>query len=291
MTLSSGVISRGIILTHRPYIIAEIGSNCFKYDNLKDNLKCALEQIDGAKWAGADAVKFQYFTASELWGPGYDNETFAILQNKYAMPKAWLPVLSQFAEKKGLEFLCSAFSVKGFEDVEPWVAAHKVASPELCAPGIHMAMESKRKPVIYSLGCTYVEKFSIMVNKKDTVLECISDYPADPTHYDLIATKDFAHYHNCKWGISDHTKFTWLCVYARSLGASVFEKHVNFVPNMTMTPDSGVSPTGAKFKEWALAIRDQPIVNRHKIKDGPIKLYSRRRRNGGWHRPLPEDGP
>lgn len=278
--------------TCKPYIIAEIGSNCFKYDTNLLNLQCALNQIECAKDAGASAVKFQYFSSMELWGPGCHDQTFAMIQDKYSMPKDWLPVLSEHAIHQQIDFLCSAFSVKGIEEVDPYVQIHKVASPEVCSADIRMAMRRQIKPVIWSMGCHYLDQSTTTgINPDDTVLECVSEYPADPTHYDLNKTREFAHFNSCKWGVSDHTKQNWLAVYARSIGATVFEKHVDFVPDGRETPDSGVSINGRKFKEWALAIRDQPVINHTRIKDGPIERYARRRRNGGWFRPWPDEGP
>ena len=62
MTSNFRIGNRIIGESSDPYIIAEVGINH------NGNLKTALEMIDVAKSAGADAVKFQTFKADEFCG-------------------------------------------------------------------------------------------------------------------------------------------------------------------------------------------------------------------------------
>lgn len=274
-----------------PYIVAEIGSNCFKYNCPVSNLECAINQIEAAHSSGADAVKFQLFTSAEIWGPGCEEKSFAQVQDKYALPREWLSDLSTKCLKHGIDFLCSAFSIKGFRAVSPFVKMHKLASPEMRADDIRLHLAAQRKPVIYSLGCPPVGGLTLStfnVGANDIMLECVSDYPADPCHYDLIQTRHLADMVRCRWGISDHTETRWLAVYARSLGASVFEKHVDFLPDGSVTPDTNVSCTQGEFRRYVSEIRNQKIVDHDRLKKGPAGRFGRRRRSGGWFRPWPE---
>jgi sialic acid synthase SpsE len=271
-----------------PYIIAEVGSNCFKYPSLSQNLTCAKEQIEGAKRAGADAVKFQMFTARELWGPSAVRKTFSKVQDQYAVPEGWLAELRLHCRRQKIDFLCSAFSPDGFRKVDLYVKYHKVASPEVPDPEIAETVEELRKPVIWSLGCTTPESIA----GEDVLLECVSAYPADPLHYDLYATMSLASGYDCRWGISDHTKGAMLARLARSLGASVFEKHVDFsVYGGRTTPDSQVSITGEAFRMYVNDIRTQEVVNHDEHKSLAMRLYGRRETKDGWFRPWPEGAP
>jgi sialic acid synthase SpsE len=278
------------------FIIAEIGSNCFKYNNEDQNFRCALRQIELAKKAGADAVKFQLFTAQELWGPSCKGETFAILQNKFAMPRKWLPRLQAACQINKIEFLCSAFSVDGYNAVTPHVRQNKVASPEFLAEDIMKHLLSLYKPVIISLGCRPSKPFDswrFIPRGTDTILECVSDYPADPLHYDLNFAKEIAAKTGCQWGVSDHTRGSNLAKLARSLGATVFEKHVDFiVSGGRETPDSQVSATAPEFIRYVDDIIKQPILNHKKLKEAHALRYGRNN-NGrrGWYRPWPEGAP
>jgi sialic acid synthase SpsE len=275
-----------------PYIIAEIGSNCFKFGNENKNIDEALVQIKHAKTAGADAVKFQFFTAFSLWGPECKGKYFAQVQNKYAMPAAWLPVLKKSCLKNNIDFLCTAFCPAGYKTVDRYVSAHKLASPEITALDIAVFMNKTDKRRIISLGCAGGhEPFDGLYNlrPKDSILECVSDYPANPTHYNLPGVKALARRYRCRWGISDHTKHTWLAVYARSIGASVFEKHVDFTAYGATTPDTDVSVSGVDFQKYVKEIKSQKIIDHKKIKQKHIDLYARIKTKSGWYRPCPQD--
>ena len=276
-----------------PYIIAEIGSNCFKYSSLSQNLDCAKEQIALAKKSGADAVKFQFFKAADLWGPNCEGKTFAVIQDKYAMPEGWLPELEREAKRCKIDFLCSAFSVQGFTIVDEHVPYHKVASPEFRARDIMDWCKGQRKPVIYSLGCpNHHNAPEFHPHMIDVILECVSAYPADPLHYDLFSAKQKAEEWKCRWGVSDHTKGTMLARLARSLGASVFEKHVDFtVYGGKRTPDADVSSTGEQFRMYVNDIRKQEVVNHKNHKTLAARLYGRRKTSYGYYRPWPEGAP
>ena len=81
-----------------PFIIAEIGST-WKVDNVKDDLENCLTCINMAAEYGATAVKFQMFTHKELYG--VDGE------NKYALPRQFIPKLAEYAEDRCIDFLRS----------------------------------------------------------------------------------------------------------------------------------------------------------------------------------------
>jgi sialic acid synthase SpsE len=278
-------------LTHEAYIIAEIGSNCFKFNDGMRNFECAVRQIEGAKASGADAVKFQLFTSKELWGPACHDQDFATAQDQFAMPEHWLPELASICLGHDIDFLCSAFSVDGFKKVEPYVRFHKIASPEVLDKTIVRYVARNPKPAIYSLGCksyTHNYDFRTQLSQVDLILECVSDYPADPCHYDLISVREMAMSVGCRWGISDHTAVNWLARYARSIGASVFEKHVDFYPVGRDTPDAVVSVAGEEFRRYVGTIRDQDVVGHKALKLAPAAKYGRRMTPHGWYRPWPD---
>ena len=95
---------------HPALIIAEAGSN----HNRK--LSQAKKLIDVAKLSGADAIKFQFFNAESLYPEnvgkitiGFVTTDFFELLKQNEVPKKWLIILKEYAEKKDLLFLCSCF--------------------------------------------------------------------------------------------------------------------------------------------------------------------------------------
>ena len=57
---------------NKPYIIADVGAN-WRDSTEKNNFKNAIDHIAVGAKTGVDAVKFQMFTHTELYGfPGYN---------------------------------------------------------------------------------------------------------------------------------------------------------------------------------------------------------------------------
>lgn len=268
------------------YIIAEIGSNCFVSDDDNKNFDNAARQIEAAKKAGADAVKFQYFTAEELWGPDCSNEPFAIKQRKYEMPKEWLPRLAKECETVGIDFLCTAFSEQGYEDVNPYVKMHKVASPEAVSQALVDVVERLGKKYMYSMGCITPSNYATTDFDRVIPMHCVSRYPADMLDYDLASLVRMGHYTD--WGLSDHTHGSELACISRSLGARVFEKHVDFVcdvPEVYKLPDFRVSSSKCNFKIYVEDIRETKPRDHLAIDTESYEKYGRRE-NG--FRPWPK---
>ena len=90
----------------KPFIIAEIGSNWLTIDD-------CFFSIKQAKYAGADAVKFQVFDHESLYG---SHKNMA-----HVLPVMWLPALAARCNEIGIEFMCSAFSPELAELVNPYV--------------------------------------------------------------------------------------------------------------------------------------------------------------------------
>lgn len=257
-----------------PYIIAEIGSNCFKYSTPERNLKLAYEQIDAAKACGADATKFQMFTNLELYG--VDSHT------DYALPREWIPLLKAHCDKRKIDFLCSAFSLSGFHNLNPYVDFHKVASPEACSKEILNSVLCMANPVIVSNGCmTSGEQIAMITSNlwgaDDVLLECVSEYPAKFRDYDFGSISNLARKHRILWGVSDHTKTYHTALSALHLGARMFEKHVDLVSVSALkTPDTCVSADMHDFKKYCNKLRSYTAVtDYYNNKMSAKKLYGR----------------
>lgn len=265
---------------NNPFIIAEIGSNWRKYDEDKQNWACIQKQIELAKEYGADAVKFQLFTAEELYGPKVSQTRFAKDFDRFALPKEWVPTIAAMCEDFELEFMCSAFSVKGYEFVDKYVKRHKIASPEATHLEIVNWLMAQPKQVLYSDGCSSKMDFGRF---SDVRLTCVSKYPATVFDYDLSLKG------GDNWGISDHTFTNDLALMARSRGANYYEKHTDFCYfEGSDTPDKVVSIDGDNFAKYVKAIREYDPEQTYKLKQKCGKSYARVETQDGWFRPIPE---
>jgi len=280
----------------KAHIIAEIGSNCFKYHSNDENFKMALLQINSAKEAGATAVKFQMFTAVELWGSNCRNKPFAQLQDRFSLPPHWLHDFRTRCRRLSMDFLCSGFSEQGFRTISPYVNTHKLASPEATSPPLVDFLMDQPKPVIASLGCMRRDMMSEFLDKlrpTDIVLECISEYPASEYDYDLTKMVNIKKKYGFQWGVSDHTKGNNLARFARGMGATYFEKHVDFYMGAGReTPDTEVSINGQQFADYVKSIQSVRPIDYDVNKKLANKLYAHRKSDCGfkapWSRPEPE---
>ena len=159
------------------YIIAEIASNW------EGSISKAKKLILESKKAGASAVKFQMWRASDLYSK--DNPQWKIIKkSELTFKKA--EQLKKYADKQRIEFFCSVFYPEAVDHLESLgVKKYKIAS-RTCLLNDKYSLETlesiakTRKPVIISMGMGGNKKqiMKIFSKNKITFCYCISEYPA-----------------------------------------------------------------------------------------------------------------
>lgn len=250
-------------------IICEIGSNWRTFED------CTMS-IDKAKECGADIVKFQAFSPEELYGP---NAGFMIDLMAYSMPKWWVPSLASYADKVGIEFMCTAFSVMGYKEIDPYVKRHKVASSEMVDFRLLDYLNTTGKHVLLSTAGASIagEIMPALEHLKDlwlhptenlvTLMHCVGDYPACTHDEDKMTS--LMSIHSTSFGYSDHTIEIEPWSYP---GIDWYEKHVSFINGDT--PDSGHSLNEAQFKHFVARARGRNST--YVCNQDMNKLYRRR---------------
>ena len=218
------------------FIVAEAGSNH------NGKLRQAKKLIDIARSARADAVKFQLFHADSLYPRrvgkipvGSVTMDFYKLLKKNEIPRKWLIVLKEYAEKQGLLFLCSCFDEESADFLDDiGIVAHKIASPELNHIPLIKHIAKKEKPLILSTGLSLLGEIeeTLLTYQKHThhsqvvLLHCISAYPTPLSQCNLNVIGTLKLVFETPVGFSDHTTDpTSAPVTAVAAGASVIEKH------------------------------------------------------------------
>lgn len=237
-----------------PYIIAEIGSNFDK------NLDRARKLIDVAAEAGANAVKFQLFSANFLYPNG--GELYDIFKSIELDPE-WVPLLDKHARDQGLHFMASAFDLKSVDVLEAVnTPAHKVASSETTNLGFLHKLASTSKPVIISTGmCDMVDVEEAVNaclgagNDQIVLLQCGAMYPLPNELVNLRVIQSLAQRFNCPVGFSDHTLGQVAAIAAVGLGATVFEKHYT-LDKKGAGPDHFYALEPAELKSYVAAIHE-----------------------------------
>ena len=218
-----------------PYVIAEIGNNH------QGSFENAIQLIDQAIWAGADAVKFQKRCNKKLFTPEFFDSPY-INENSFAdtygahrefveLNIAEMAKLNDYCKDRGITFFATPFDFESLDDLEKLnLPFYKVASADVLHTPFLEAISRTGKNVILSTGCsTYIDierAISCFKRNKLAILHCTAAYPAPVESMNLNCIPELIKkFPNHKIGISDHENGIDAASIAYMLGARVFEKH------------------------------------------------------------------
>ena len=244
-----------------PYIIAELSGNH------NGSINRAIELIDAASDAGANAVKLQTYTAdtitinsnrpefmieSGLWA----GKNLYELYSEASTPWDWHERLFNHAKEKKIDCFSSPFDPSAVDFLEKLSSpAFKIASFELVDLPLIQKAASKGKPLIMSTGVADFNEISDACNAAKNsgangyaLLHCISDYPAQPKDMRLSTIQELKKHFKVPIGLSDHTLGPTMAVASIALGASIIEKHIT-LKRSDGGPDASFSLEPAEFQE------------------------------------------
>lgn len=249
------------------FIIAEISANH------GGSFNRAVDLIEQAKFAGADAVKFQAYIAEsmavnvknryfKIANPNWRGQTLYQLYKKIHTPRNWFKELKKIADSLGIVFFATAFDKENVDFLETLdVPLHKVSSFEIGDLSLIEYMAKTQKPIMLSTGMATKVEIQEAVNTakeagaKDIILlKCVSSYPAIAEDMNLKTIPNMAKIFNCPIGLSDHTLGIEASIAAVSLGACVLEKHFTLSKNKK-TPDSFFSIDPKGFRDLVKTTR------------------------------------
>jgi pseudaminic acid synthase len=249
------------------YVVAELSANH------AHDLRRALDLVEVAASAGADAVKLQTYTADTLTldsereefrirGSLWDGRTLHDLYQEAYTPWEWHPQLQQAAHDLGIQLFSSAFDDTAVDFLERLdVPAYKIASFELVDLPLIRRAAATGKPIIVSTGMGTLEEIEEAVQAAQAsgdgglaLLKCTSAYPARPDAMNLAGIPDLARRFNVPVGLSDHSLGLVVPVAAVALGACIVEKHLT-LSRAEPGPDSAFSLEPHEFAEMVVAVR------------------------------------
>jgi len=204
------------------YIIADACSNH------NQDFDRACELVRAAKDVGCDAVKFQLFTADNLWNKDTQPSYYAAAV-KNELPKEWIPDLFKLAHDVGIEFGCTAFDLETVDFLYPFVDFYKVASYEMLYTDLLNKIDSMKKPFYVSTGMSSRREVHELVyggyRNLCGIFHCVSKYP--PKTIDTINVERIqATYPHLPVGYSDHTGDISHIAY-KCVNADMLEFHLD----------------------------------------------------------------
>ena len=133
------------------YFIADIGAN---HDG---SLARAKKLIRLAKLAGADAAKFQHFSAKTIVSDvgfkklknlkshqsKWKKSVFSVYQAA-SINKKWTKILKKFCDKIDIEFMTSPYSMEIVDEINPYVNVIKIGSGDITWIDIIKKIASKK---------------------------------------------------------------------------------------------------------------------------------------------------
>lgn len=220
------------------YVIAEAGVNH------NGELARALALVDIAADAGANAVKFQTFSADTLvaesapqfpYTAGRDEGALSQFEmlRRLELPREWHEPLRLWCQERQIQFLSTPFHESDADWLRHFgVPAFKIPSGEVTNLPFVRHIAGMGLPVIASTGMATIDEVAAMVeairetgNTQYALLQCVSDYPARPSDVNLRAMATMREAFGCPVGFSDHTLGIEISLAAVALGAVVIEKH------------------------------------------------------------------
>ncbi len=216
-----------------PFIVAELSANH------NGSLDRAIQTIDAAAYAGADAVKFQTFTPEKMAIPGHVIESgqwagreLIDLYREAHTPMEWHERLFKHTKSLGMVPFSSPFDSNAVDFLETLnCPIYKIASFEIIDLPLIAKAAQTGKRLIISTGMAEQHEIRAAVNTARgngctdiTLLHCTSEYPASPEQMNL-ATLAGLYRFGCAIGLSDHSLGSGVAIAATALGAQVIEKH------------------------------------------------------------------
>ncbi len=246
------------------FVIAEAGINH------NGDLGMALQLVDLAVEAGADAVKFQKRNLGELYPRELlDDPNSAEWAFQYLLPILKQSELSNddfreikaYCDKRHIRFMCTPWDEESLAFLEELdLDVYKVASADLVNLPLLEKLTKTGKPLILSTGMASLEEITYTVdflkknNAEFALLHCVSTYPAPFENLNLRFIQTLKQF-NVPVGYSSHERGIVMPIVALTLGASIIEKHITLDRTLP-GPDHAASLEAVGIKKLIRDIRN-----------------------------------
>ena len=254
------------------FIIAEIGINH------NGSLDIAKQLIDAAKWAGADAVKFQKRAVDLVYAGQLDTprespwgKTNGDQKRGLEFGQEQYDEIAAYCDKVKMPWLASAWDIPSLEFLKkydcPW---NKIASAMATNKEFVAAVGEEGKSTYLSTGMCGVgdiqNAIDLLAGCPTTLMHTVSTYPCPESDLNLNCIRTLRERFNLPVGYSGHEASVSPSVVAVALGAVAIERHITLDRSMYGTDQAAsLEPNG--FRSMVEQIRKIPDILGNGIKD------------------------
>jgi len=259
------------------YIIAEIGINH------NGDLQNALQLVDAAVHAGADAVKLQKRTP-ELCVPADQRQqmrdtpwgyiSYLDYRRRVEFDEAAYREIDRHCREKGIQWFTSVWDEPSVDFMEAFrPVCYKVPSASLTDHGLLRHLRRAGRPVILSTGMSTLDQIHAAVDVLglDNLIltHATSTYPCEPEELNLRMIPVLRELFPVPVGYSGHEVGLVPSAVAVALGACVVERHITLDRAMWGSDQAAsVEPSG--FERLVKYIR----VAEQSLGDGVKRVYA-----------------
>lgn len=217
------------------YIIAEVGINH------NGSLELAKRLIDGAVYAGCNAVKFQKRTPEicvpkDQWDIERDTPwgriTYLEYRRKVEFGFSEYKIIDNYCRIKGIDWFASPWDVPSIDFLEQFnPVAYKVASASITDLEMLDRLRTTEKPIFLSTGMSTMEEIEEAIAAVGTdnlmVAQSTSTYPCRLEELNLKVIRTLKEkFSSVPIGYSGHETGLAPTLAAVALGASFVERHI-----------------------------------------------------------------
>jgi len=225
----------------RCFIIAEVGINH------NGDVNIAKKLIDGAKYAGADAVKFQKRAIDRVYDKAtldkYRESPWGTTNREQKQGLEFgekeYDIIDKYCKDVGIEWFASPWDLESVEFLKKYdLKYNKIASAMLVHTELVQAIAKQKKYTFISTGMSTLDEITkcVLEFKGEEcpfeLMHCNSAYPMDNKDANLKVIPYLEKLYLCRVGYSGHEVGLTPSVAAVAIGASSIERHITLNRSM-----------------------------------------------------------
>jgi len=246
------------ILGDKVFVIAEIGVNH------EGDMAKALEMMELATDAGADAVKFQTFIPEHYISASQPERLARV--SSFCLSFDQFRQLATRAKELGVGFISTPLDFASLDLVAELSQVIKISSGDITYFPLLKKAAEIGKTIVLSTGLSTTSEIdrAVEILTEDNqlrqenrliLLHCVAAYPVPEEQINLLSIPFLRERYNLPVGFSDHTLGILSCQAAVALGARVIEKHFTYQKENQAFHDHQLSAEPDEFREMIQGIR------------------------------------